>query len=126
MKYRSIGPGKESISAIGLGCMVMNHGYGEADEKGSIEVMEKALELGINFWDTADVYANGENERLVSRVLKPNRHKVFLATKFGFIASAPGKFTEVDGLPAYVTKAVEESLKRLQTDYIDIYIWFIF
>lgn len=121
MKYRTIGPNKESISAIGLGCMVMNHGYGEADEKGSIEVMEKALELGINFWDTADVYANGENERLVSRVLKPNRQKVFLATKFGFITSGEGKFTGVDGSPTYVKKAVEQSLIRLQTDHIDLY-----
>jgi aryl-alcohol dehydrogenase-like predicted oxidoreductase len=101
--------------------MVMNHGYGQADEKGAVEVMEKALELGINFWDTADVYANGENERLVARMLKQNRKKVFLATKFGFIMNGPGQFTGVDGSPGYVKKAVDASLKRLDTDHIDLY-----
>lgn len=121
MKYRTIGPHKELLSAVGLGCMVMNHGYGLADEKGSIHVMEKALELGINFWDTADVYANGENERLVSRVLKPNRNRIFIASKFGFIMEGPGQFTGVDGSPAYVKKAVEASLQRLETDHIDLY-----
>lgn len=121
MHYRTIGQEKEKISSIGLGCMVMNHGYGQADEKGSLAVMEKALELGINFWDTADVYAKGENERLVARVLKSKRHQVFLASKFGFIMDGTGKFTRVDGSPAYVKKAVEASLQRLQTDHIDLY-----
>jgi aryl-alcohol dehydrogenase-like predicted oxidoreductase len=119
MKYRSIGVDNEPLSSIGLGCMAMNHGYGKADIEGSINTMEKAIELGINFWDTADLYANGENEKLVSRVLKPNRSKIFIASKFGF-RNMNGNMV-IDGSPAYVREAVDASLERLGVDTIDLY-----
>lgn len=121
MKYRRLGATQEELSAIGLGCMGMNHAYGEPDDVESIATLEKALEIGINFWDTADVYANGKNEELVAKVLKPNRNKIFIATKFGFRADKDNKLTTFDGSPAYMKIAVEASLKRLQTDVIDLY-----
>lgn len=121
MQYRKLGTTNIELSAIGLGCMGMNHGYGVPDDVESLATLEKALELGINFWDTADVYANGKNEELVAKVLKPNRNKVFIATKFGFRADATGRLSEFDGSPAYMKTAVEASLKRLQTDVIDLY-----
>src|SRR3978361_1899904 len=115
MKYRKLGNTNVELSAIGLGCMGMNHAYGIPDEEGSIATLNKAIELGITFWDTADIYANGKNEELISKVLKPNRSKIFLATKFGFQLNAPAAF---NGSPAYIKKAVEDSLNRLQTDVI--------
>jgi len=101
--------------------MSMNHAYGQPDDAESIATLEKAIELGINFWDTADVYANGKNEELVSKVLQPNRKKIFIATKFGFRADASGKLSTFDGSPAYMKQAVEASLRRLRTDVIDLY-----
>jgi aryl-alcohol dehydrogenase-like predicted oxidoreductase len=121
MKYRKLGSTELSLSAIGLGCMGMNHAYGEPDDEESLATLELAIGTGINFWDTADVYANGKNEELVSRVLAPNRDKIFIATKFGFHAGADGRLSEFDGSPAYLKGAVERSLKRLRTDRIDLY-----
>jgi aryl-alcohol dehydrogenase-like predicted oxidoreductase len=80
-----------------------------------------AIELGINFWDTADIYANGQNEVLISKVLKPNRSKIFLATKFGFKPYSEGAFAGVDCSPEHMTKALDASLLRLDTDVIDLY-----
>lgn len=119
MKYRTFA-GKEELSAIGLGCMSMNHGYGVPNDEESIATLHLALDLGINFWDTADVYANGKNEELIAKVLAPNRDKVFIATKFGFTQNADKKMS-FDGSPAYMKKAVEASLKRLNIDTIDLY-----
>jgi len=99
----------------------MSHGYGVPDDAESIEVLHLALDLGINFWDTADIYGPHINEELIAKVLAPNRDKVFIATKFGFVPQTDGKLRAFDGSPAYMRKAVEGSLKRLNIDVIDLY-----
>lgn len=123
MKYRKLGNSNELLSAIGLGCMGMSHAYGTKDDSESIRTLYKALDLGVNFWDTADFYGNGENERLISKVLKENRSKVFIATKFGFkYTSGQSLFsTTFDGSPEWIRQAVELSLKRLNIETIDLY-----
>jgi len=121
MKYRQLGNIKEPLSAIGLGCMGMSHAYGEPDDAVSIATLHRALDLGINFWDTADIYGKGANESLVSKVLKPNRDKIFIATKFGFQMEEGSNLSGFDGSPAYIKKAVEASLKRLGIETIDLY-----
>jgi aryl-alcohol dehydrogenase-like predicted oxidoreductase len=120
MKYRKLGNTEEQLSVIGLGCMGMSHAYGTKDDKESIATLEKALDLGITFWDTADFYGNGENEELISKVLVPNRNKVFIATKFGFKYVKENPFT-LDTSPAYMKTAVEASLRRLKIETIDLY-----
>jgi aryl-alcohol dehydrogenase-like predicted oxidoreductase len=102
--------------------MGMSHAYGEPNDEESIATLEKALEIGITFWDTADMYGSGKNEELISRVLRPHRDKIFIATKFGFRLGKEGKYGfEFDGSPAYMKTAVEKSLQRLKTDVIDLY-----
>ncbi|WP_437397825.1 aldo/keto reductase [Flagellimonas lutimaris] len=127
MKYRKLGNTEEQLSTLGLGCMGMSFAYGPSDDNESIQTLHTALDLGINFWDTADMYGNGANERLLSQVLKDNREKVFLATKFGFrfrtdkASDSNSPNTYFDGSPAYVKQAVEASLLRLGVDVIDLY-----
>lgn len=121
MQYRTLGNTDVKLSAIGLGCMSMSHAYGQPNDEESILTLEKAIEIGITFWDTADIYGNGANEELISRVLQPNRQKIFLATKFGFTGYANAKMGGFDASPAYLKKAVEASLRRLRTDVIDLY-----
>lgn len=126
MKYRSLGSKEAVVSAVGLGCMCMSEVYGKPDMEECVSTLYAALDMGINFWDTADLYGRGANEELLSRVLRENREKVFLATKFGFRRAsgagspAPAQMKR-DGSPEYVRQAVEASLKRLKTDRIDLY-----
>jgi aryl-alcohol dehydrogenase-like predicted oxidoreductase len=120
MKVRRLGFTNEQVSAIGLGCMGMSYAYGPTDENESLATLHRALDIGINFWDTADMYGDGKNEELVSKVLVPNREKIFIATKFG-IRWKEDKTNYLDGSPEWMRVAIDKSLKRLRVDVIDLY-----
>ena len=121
METRTLGAGDLTVSAIGLGCMGMSEFYGTADEDRAVRTLERALELGVTFFDTADMYGPFTNEKLVGRVLAPARHSVTIATKFGIVRGEDGSMRGLSGRPDYVHEACTASLKRLGTDYIDLY-----
>jgi aryl-alcohol dehydrogenase-like predicted oxidoreductase len=119
MKKRTLGQGLE-VSELGLGLMGMSFAYGTADEQESIATIHRAIELGVTFLDTADMYGEGKNEELVGRALAGRRDEVVLATKFGNVVREDGS-RAVDGRPEYVRQAIEASLRRLGTDHVDLY-----
>ncbi len=121
MNYKKLGNSDIQISAIGLGCMGMSEFYGKGDDAESISVIHEAVNNGVNFLDTADMYGVGKNEELVGKAIKDIRNKVVLATKFGNVRGADGSFLGVNGKPEYVKHCCENSLKRLNTDVIDLY-----
>ncbi len=121
MQYRELGNSDLKVSAIGLGCMSMSGTYGKSDDAESIDVIHHALDLGINFLDSSDMYGWGHNEELLGRALKGRRDQAVLSTKFGQVQSADGKGNLVDGSPAYIRRACDASLKRLGVDVIDLY-----
>lgn len=118
---RTLGSQGLSVSAIGLGCMGMSDFYGGADDATNLAVLNHALDVGVNFLDTADMYGIGRNELLLAKVLKTRRDEVVLATKFGNVRAENGDFLGVNGSPEYVRAACDASLKRLGVDHIDLY-----
>jgi aryl-alcohol dehydrogenase-like predicted oxidoreductase len=118
---RKLGPLGLNVSAIGLGCMGMSDFYGPSDEATNLRVLNAAVDIGINFLDTADMYGFGANERLLANVLKTRREEIVLATKFGFVRASEGAFLGIDGTPEHVRAACDASLQRLGVDHIDLY-----
>jgi len=121
MHTRELGKSGLSVSALGLGCMGMSEFYGPSDEEQNIATLHRAVEIGVTFWDTADMYGVGHNEKLVGRALAGRRDKVVLATKFAVVRGADGSIQGVDGSPEYVHRACDASLQRLGVDHIDLY-----
>ena len=121
MEKRKLGTQGLEVSALGLGCMGMSEFYGPADDKENIAVIHRALELGINFLDTSDMYGPYKNEELVGKAIKDRRDKVVLATKFGIQRTSDSMVRSINGKPEYVKSACDASLKRLGTYFIDLY-----
>jgi len=123
METRTLGKGGLDVSALGLGCMGMSFAYGvpeDRDEGESVATLHRALELGITFFDTAEAYGPYHNEELLARALQGKRDRLVLATKFGFRFDDKGTIVGVDSRPAHIREVVEASLRRLQTDHIDL------
>ena len=122
MKQRKLGRGGPIVSAIGLGCMGMSEFYGDHDDTESLATIDRAIDLGVTFFDTADIYGPHTNEQLLGRGIRGKRHRVVIATKFGILRDpdSPG-FRGINGKPEYVRQACEASLRRLGVDCIDLY-----
>lgn len=121
MDQRTLGGTSLTVSALGLGCMGMSEFYGPTDDSQSLATLERAFELGVTHYDTADMYGSGHNETLLARFLPGKRDRLVIATKFGIVRQ-PGVYDRsIDSSPAYLRRACEESLKRLGVDAIDLY-----
>ncbi|MDZ4728184.1 MAG: aldo/keto reductase [Leptospira sp.] len=120
-KSTHLGNSNLNINRMGLGCMGMSEFYGSFNELESIETLLRAIDLGINFFDTADMYGSGENERLLGKAFKGHWHKVILATKFGVMRGPNGEWLGLNGQSEYIKKACEQSLLNLGTETIDLY-----
>jgi aryl-alcohol dehydrogenase-like predicted oxidoreductase len=121
MEMRRLGQSGPMVSAIGLGCMGMSEAYGRTNDTESLATISRALELGVNFLDTADIYGAGHNEAFVGRAIVGRRQEVVLATKCGFVPYEEGKGTGLDGSPQHIYQACDESLSRLGVEVIDLY-----
>ena len=121
MKKRALGKSGLAVSALGLGCMGMSEFYGPGDEKESIATIHRALDLGVDFLDTSDIYGIGRNEDLVGKAIRDRRDKVVFATKFGILRGSDGSWQGVNGKPGYVRTACEASMRRLGVGVIDLY-----
>jgi aryl-alcohol dehydrogenase-like predicted oxidoreductase len=121
MKTVKLGQQGLEVPAVGLGCMGMSDFYGSSDESGNLKLLDEAIEIGCNFWDTADMYGPFTNEQLLGKAIKNRREKVILATKFGIRRGQDGSWLGISGSPEYVRACCDASLKRLRTDHIDLY-----
>lgn len=121
MRYVRLGNQGLAVPAIGLGCMGMSDFYGMSDDKSSLKLLQRAIDLGCNFWDSSDIYGPFTNELLLAKALNGQREKVILATKFGIVRSKSGEWLGVNGKPEYVKASCEASIERLNSDYIDVY-----
>ena len=121
MQIRNLGRSDLAVSALGLGCMGMSEGYGPSDDPQSIATIERALDLEINFLDTADIYGLGHNEELIGHAVSGRRQKVVLATKWGLVLDKKANQLEIDGSPKHAKEACDASLRRLRMDVIDLY-----
>jgi aryl-alcohol dehydrogenase-like predicted oxidoreductase len=119
VKHRTLGTNGLEVSALGLGCMGMSAFYGPSDEADSLATLRRALEIGVTFWDTSDMYGFGHNETLLSQVLAEHRDEVQLATKFG-ITDQNGQRV-IENSPEWIRQAIDKSLQRLGTDHVDLY-----